>query len=285
MVRRWWRRFGPWLVPALIVIEVALVLSGRLDFGTAIIVVVALELLLGLAAIGRIVTAIRSARAARSAGVDGWTAAQDGLARVVPRPLARVILTEPRLLVELFRWLTGRHDAHAVGAFGYQQSMRLLIWAMFGLVVLEGAIVELVLALLLPHSVWPWIALGVHIYGLIWLAGFYASLVTLPHRLGERELRVRDGVFGEVVIAYSAITRARCQRQSNMGRSGFKITGRAALLAYGDATVTIDLAPRPRILVNGELLETEPSTLSITVDKPQEFVRALEHARSAYSSA
>lgn len=279
MVRRWWNHLGPWVVPTLLVVEVALVLSGRLALGTAVIVIVGVELLLALVAGTRIVAAVRVVRSSRASGIDGWAAAEDGLARLVPRPVARAILIEPRLLACLVRWLTGRHGASPATTFHYRRSMGLLIWACFVLALVEGAIVELVLTLVLPHSPWPWVSLGLHIYGLVWLAGFYASMVTRPHRLGEHGLWLRDSVFKEVVVPYAAITNARSQVYANTGRSGFKVTDHSALLAYGDATVSVTLDPSHCLQVNGESTSTPINVIRFTVDDSQAFVRALDQAQ------
>jgi|GEM_PF-6741633 len=279
MFRRWWKRLGPWVVPTLLVVEVALVLSGRLALGTAVIVIVGVELLLALIAGARIVAAVRVIRNSRASGIDSWEAAEDGLARLVPRPVARVILIEPRLLACLVRWLIGRHGASAATTFHYRRSMGLLIWTCFALVLVEGVIVELVLTLVLPHSLWPWVSLGLHIYALVWLAGFYASMVTRPHRLGERGLWVRDSVFNEVVVPYTAITNARSEVYANTGRSGFKVTDHSAVLAYGDATVAVTLAPEHSLHVNGEPTSTPVSVIRFTADDSQAFVRALDQAQ------
>lgn len=278
-MRGWLNRLGPWVVPALLVAEVALVLSGRLAPGTAVIVIVVVELLLVLIAGTRIMAAIRAMRSSRASGFDGWAAAEDGLARVVPRRVARVILIEPRLLACLVRWLTGRHGGSTGTAFSYHRSMGLLIWACFALALVEGAVVELVLVSVLPHGPWPWVSLGLHVYALLWLAGFYASMATRPHRLDEHGIRLRDSVFNEIVVPYAAIRDVRSEVYPNTGRSGFRVTDRSALLAYGDATVAVTLDSEHPLRINGESTSTPISLIRFTVDDAQAFRHALEKAR------
>lgn len=275
--RRMWDRAGPWLTPALVAVEVVLVWSGPLSLRDAVVIGLACEILLWLTIAGRAIAGLRRVRAGRAAGMDGWQAAEDGLAQVIPRRAAKIVLFEPRLLVCLARWLTGRHDARAAGAFGNDRWPRILIGGAIGLTVVEGAVVDLVLALALPGSVWVWVALGVHLYGIVWLLGFYASYVTRPHLLDDQKLRVRDAVLTELVVPYAAIPRARAVTTPNFGRSGLKVdeARKAATLAFGDATVIIDLDPAQPVEIAGRTDSVSLTSLTITADAPRDFVRAL----------
>lgn len=186
------------------------------------------------------------------------------------RPLAGVVLLELRLWSCLARWATGRypHDA----GFRYDRGLRLLIHAVIGLLVIEGAIVDLVLEVALPGTVWVWVWLGVHVYALLSLLGLLASWAVRPHLLDEHALRLRDGIVGELVIPYARITDARPARRSHVGRSGLKITGASGLLAFGDTTVELTLDPDGSVAL---------TSLAITVDTPHEFVDALRESIAA----
>lgn len=109
-------RVGPWLVPVLVVVEVALVATGHLGLGAAVAIVVGVELLLAMTAIQRTAAAGRRFRAARHAGQDGWASAEDAVAELLPRRLARIILLEVRLWTCLFTWAAGRHRAQVPGS-------------------------------------------------------------------------------------------------------------------------------------------------------------------------
>lgn len=285
MTRTAGRRLGPWLTLLFAAAEVALVTSGLLAIRTAVVVGVAVEVVLWLTAISRVLVAVRRYRSGRAEGLDAWAAAEDGLAQVVPRPLARLLLVEPRLAVCLVGWVIGRHEGRLPGAFSYGKSIRPLLGTVLALVVLEGAMAEALLAVMLPHTPWVWIALGVHCYALVWLAGFYASLVTRPHRLGSDGLVVRDGIFTELVIPYRAIAQARIVLSSNFGRSGLKVdpTTRIATLAYGDANVALDLDADQPIPVASTRTALHLAILCITVDDPPRFVAALHERTSTQS--
>jgi hypothetical protein len=265
------------MTPLLAVVEVSLVTSGLLTVRTAIIVGLVIEAVFWTTAIFRGMAAVRRYRSARQEGLDGWTAAEDGLARLVPRPAARLLLIEPRLLVCLARWVAGQHQGTSPDAFSYHRGIRPLLGSILMLVVVEGAVVEALLAFLLPGSPWVWVALGVHLYALVWLAGFFASMVTRPHRFRPDSLVVRDGIFTELVIPYVAIEGARVARHPNFGRSGLKVDPHTgdALLAIGDANVVIDLDPTRPIQPTRTGHPLALRTLRITVDEPADFVASL----------
>jgi hypothetical protein len=270
------------LIPVLLVVEVVLVVSGQLGLRTAVTVAVLVELLLVAMALGRTATAVRRFRAGRAAGLDLWAASEDALAQLVPRPLAQLILLEPRFWTCLARWVRGRHEGRAPTAFSYHRGLRIVTSTMFTLVLVEGVAVEIILAVVVPNTVWPWIALAAHLYGLVWLVSFHASLVTRPHLLTAHELWLRDGIFTEVLVPYAAIKDARLVTRPNFGRSGFKIdeAQHTATMAYGDINVALTLHPGQWLHVNGTLGDTELTTLWITADNPADFIRTLLHTRT-----
>lgn len=277
MTRALWRRAGPWMTPPLATVEVSLVVSGLLTIRTAIVVGAVLEAAFWTTAISRATTAVRRYRSAHREGLDGWAAAEDGLAQLVPRPAARLLLIEPRLLACLARWASGRREGTSARAFSYHRDIRPLFGAILALVVVEGAVVDTLLAVLLPGTPWVWVALGVHLYALVWLAGFLTSMVTRPHQLDPDALIVRDGIFAELAIPYTSIQAARVAHQPNFGRSGLKVdpdTG-GALLAVGDTNVAIDLDPARPVLRPGTACPLAIRSLRITVDEPASFVAAL----------
>lgn len=270
---------GPWILPVVVVLELIFVVSGRLDIGVAVGVAAAVEVLLVLTAVGRARAAVRSVRGALATGCDFWLASEDGLAQLMPRRLAHLILIEVRLWTALGRRLTARHGGQEGTAFGYHHGMAPLIWVIVALVAVEGAVVELVLLIALPHTPWPWISLALHAYSLIWVIGLLAAMTTRPHLLAGDELRLRDGVFAEIVIPVAAIRGARPTRHPNLGRSGFTVDDehQTATLAHADATVALSLDPLQRITVNGATYDGPLTTMRITVDNPDRLVAALRN--------
>ena len=90
-------KFLKWLLPALILINVALVWFEVLDLSDAIFVVVGFEVLALLVGGHQIFAAVRRYRRDRSKGLDFWTALRDGLAVLLPVTLANSAVSELRL--------------------------------------------------------------------------------------------------------------------------------------------------------------------------------------------
>lgn len=269
-VTSWQGRIGPWLTPILLAIEVALVWSGVLTLLNAVLIVVVVELVLATTVLSRGAVAVGRFRAARSDGRDAWAAAEDALGRMVPGRAARVLFVEARMWVCLLRWVTRRGPAGHT--FGYGRAMRPLLWVSLVLVIVEGVVVEMILAAVLgTGSPWVWLALGLHCYGLVWLGGFLGSLRVLPHEVDGYRVRLRDSVFTEISIPLTAVVSVAEHLCPNQGRSGLRVDQAGhALLAYGDATVRLHLTPEAGALIAGNPAG-HLRTLDVTVDEPAEF--------------
>lgn len=235
-----------------------------------LIAVTVVEVLLVAVAARGVFVAVRSWRANRAAGLDGWGAAEEGLAGILPRKVARLLLIEPRLFVSMIRWLcrkTGSEDG-----FGYQRGIRPLLAVIVGVLAVEGVIADVLVATLLSGP-WVWLVLVVHLYAVWWFVAFYASMVVRPHEAAADALRVRDGIFAELVVPWPAVRGVEVVRRPNFGRSGFKRdpTSSACLLAVGDATVRLELDPQQPVRTPDGPIGL--STLAITVDEPFAFRR------------
>ena len=177
-----------WLLPAVVVAEVILVRSGLLDVGSAVAVIVGIESLLLLVAGRQIVMALRRYRQGRGAGLDVWTAVEDGLSVLLPRPAARAVALEPRIWVCLGRWLL-RRGRLGEGEFPYHK--RSAVGVLLIVVVITSPVELLLLELLIPWTWLRWVLLVAGVYMLFWSFGFYASIVTLAHKLESAGLRLR----------------------------------------------------------------------------------------------
>lgn len=278
-MRRLWRRVGPWLTIVLVAVEVVLVWTGVLSLLGAVTIIVVVEAVLVITALGRGIVAVRAFRTGRGDGHDSWTAAEEGLAELVPPRLARILLLEARMWMCAARWITRRRPHGRT--FGYGASLRPIMRIVLGLLVVEGVVVEVVLAAALGHAdPWVWVALGLHVYGLIWIAGFLGSLTVLPHEVGARALVLRDSVFTTVTVPLAAIASAATQRRGHTGRSGLTVKDGTGLLAYGDATVRLALHPDAAVRVGPGPGPDGLRRLDVTADNPAAFVRAVDAARA-----
>lgn len=91
------RRILKLLLPVLVLAEVALVWLNLLDLRDAILIVAGLEVLLLLVGGHQILGAARRYRRNRSSVLDVWAALEDGLTIMLPRPVARLVVSEPHL--------------------------------------------------------------------------------------------------------------------------------------------------------------------------------------------
>jgi hypothetical protein len=267
------------LVPLVVLAEVFLVWSGVMDLGDAVLVVAGLEALLFLVGLGGLVVVVRRYRKEREAGLEPWRALEDGLSLVLPRTVARFVLHELRLLVSLFRW-TFRRVRLADHEFAYHR--RSLMRAIVPVVIVTSP-VELLVVHLLAQALSPWawlkwalLALGV--YAILWLLGLYSSLVALPHRLEERGLRLRHGLFAEGFVPYEEIkTALRKERKApNSGDGLSHGPGEDALYLSTGGKTDVALCLRAPRSMRGFLKETEPaSRIHLALDEPDRFVREL----------
>ena len=267
------------LVPLVVLAEAILVWSGAMDLGDAVLVVAGLEMVILLVGMGSMIFVVRRYRTRRRAGLGPWRALEDGLALVLPRSVATFVLHEPRLLVSLFRW-TFRRVRLDEGEFAYHR--RSLLRAIVPVVIvtspLELLVVHLLAQALSPWAWLKWALLALGVYSVLWLLGFYASLVTHPHRLEEKGLRLRLGVLADGFIPYqeieSVVRKQVTGPHSGDGLSHVPDEDSLYLTTGGKTDVSLLLrAPRS---VRGFLNETEPASLvHLAVDTPAGFVEEL----------
>jgi hypothetical protein len=282
------KRALKWLLPVLILAEVALVWSGLLDVGDAVLVLVGIETLLVLTGIGGIVLFARRYRRGRSAGLDLWAALEEGLAVLLPRRAARFVLHEPRLLAALFRW-TFRRVTPEDNEFGYHK--RSIMRAILPLVIVTSPIELLVVHLLASaFSPWGWVKwalLALGLYAILWLLGFYASLVTLPHSLQEDGLRLRYGAFADGFIPYREIASVeRASRRAPRSGDGLQTSpqGNEIYISISGKTDLTLLLHTPHT-VEGLFRTAGPAaTIHLAADEPKRLATELRGRIGEHSS-
>jgi hypothetical protein len=281
---RWWLV----VTVGLVALRLALGRAGLFDARAAAIVLAGLEALVLVVAGRQVVLAVRGYRRDRAAGLDVWAALEDGLAVLLPRPLARLAALEPRLWYCLSRWLTRRGRRTDGLEFPYHR--RSLIGAIVIVALLTAPVEILFFELVIP---WRWLRLVLlvsAVYAFVWLLGLYASLVVLPHRLESDALHLHYGALAEGRIPYTAIGAVeRARRSAPGGRDGPRVAdegGAPALyLAVGGRTdLTLRLRePRTFSGLRGPTLPVE--TVHLATDDPDRLLRALGERVFAASPA
>jgi hypothetical protein len=263
-----------WSLPALILVNVALVWSGILEAGTAIMVGAAIELMVALIAMRQVVVAIRLYRRDRAAGLDIETAVEDGIAVIFPRTVARVVALEPRIWIALFKWAFRRRPL-APNEFSYHK--RSAMGAFLALVLLTLPVELLLYEILIPWPTVRWILLVVSVYAVVWMLGLVASLRVLPYRLDAGGLRIRYGVLADGFVPYTLISAVELQRRKSPDQEGLRVVtgeGAAYLAAGGRTDLTLHL--REPIVLRG-LLKPHPPVRAIhlAADRPDALAAEL----------
>ncbi len=189
------------LVLVVIAVEVGLVLTGVIDFGSAARLVIAMELFLSVFAIAEIVIVLKAVRRAKASGLDLPAALDESLAAFFPGRVARYLRQEIMMVRALFMLLTGRRDvAEGEHPIRYASSLVVLLMA----VTVGDAVAAVLLHRLLPAGLRP-AALVLGVLGVVWLLGFVASLICYPHVVSADRLRLRFSVFHDITVPTAAV--------------------------------------------------------------------------------
>lgn len=272
------KRLLRWLLPVLVLVEVALVRLEILDLRDAVLILIAVEGLILLTGGTLLLSAVRQYRRNRASGFDGWRALESAFAVLLPRLAARLVVSELQLFYCLIKWALRRTGLRS-GEFSYHRRsmMDMLVLMIVFVSPVEILVIELLLQAFLPLLWLRLLVLFLGVYAVIWVLGFHASRVVLPHRLEESGLRLRHGIFAEGFIPYAEIRRLeKGRRRAPEWGDGLQTDGDKAFLAIGGNTdITLKLAS-PRSL-NGFLRPTKPvGTLYLAVDEPGNFAAELD---------
>ena len=204
------------------------------------------------------------------------------LGRVLPGRLVAVLLAEPRGFVAVVRWI--RRAGPAGQLFPHHRDVVIILWVITTMMVLEGAVVDVLLRVILGPSPWVWIALGLHMYFVYTIVAMYAAMVTRPHSLDSAALHLRSGLGFAATVPLIAIEAADAGRFPDFDRSRWKVDEDGnATMAPREANVRLTLAPGAEITVNGRSLPT-PRTIHITVDEPRRLAAAIVAVRDGAPS-
>ncbi len=221
-----------WASPVVLAVELALVLTGSLSLGRAVLAFVAVEAALALLCLRLTAVAVRAYRAARRDGTDPEPALEAATRAVLPDPIASLVLHEGRLVHSLLLWARGRQHGVPPGAvaIAYGRDDRAV-----GLALLTVSLVELVVVeLVIP---WPTVRLVLFllgVYGVVVVLGFIAGPVVRPHVLTEDSLRLRVGTWADVTLPLDAITEVARRRGNADGLVTF--VDSTLVLAVGNQT-------------------------------------------------
>lgn len=203
--------------------------------------------------------------------------AEATLSRVLPGKLVTALLAEPRGAAAIVRWGLRRRPAGQL--FSHHRDLVVLMWFLVAMTVLEGAVLDFVLRMVLGPSPWVWIALGLHLWAVYLMIAAYAGMVTRPHSLDHGVLRLRAGLGTEVAVAITAIEAASPGRYPDFDRSAWRVDGAGnATMAPNEANLRLTLVPGSEIAVNGRIIAA-PRMIHVTVDEARRLMAAVAAER------
>ncbi|GAA3996244.1 hypothetical protein GCM10022247_15240 [Allokutzneria multivorans] len=132
----------------------------------------------------------------------------------------------------LFLLLRGKKDVPEGGtAVGYSGESTTVLVAL-----LVASLVEIVaVEFLVPWATVRWILLVLSVYGVLWLLGHIASLITRPHVVSSETLLLRNGTGLAVSFPLAAVRAVRTERKGNHERQ-VAVVGEVLNIAAGDTT-------------------------------------------------
>ena len=264
-----------WILPALIIAEIALVWGQVLDAGTALLVGGGIEVLLLLVVGGEIVLMVRDYRRNRAAGLNVDVAVVEGLSVLLPRPVARFVALEPRIWICLYRWAFRRRP-QAADEFRY--SKRSMMGTMLAFAVMVVPVETLAYEFLIPWPLVRWILFLGTVYMTLWVVGLYASLQILPYRLEAAGIRLHYGLLADGFVPYAQIADVVVERaKAPGGQEGLRAVPQrsAAYLAAGGRT-DLTLRLHAPVVLQGMIKEAPPSrVLYLAADDPARLAAAL----------
>ncbi|MFH5232800.1 hypothetical protein [Antrihabitans spumae] len=276
------RRIGSWLPLGVVFMQALFVWSGLLSLRDGVIIGLILEIMLWSVLVIRAKPAIRKFRRDRADGVGGWVAAERALSEVVPARVARWILLEVRLWMSLVWWIFRRESRRQrPKTFAYHAGRRPIIIALVAFIAFDVVVLHLVLMLIFGNRPWIWLLAAVDVYGVVWIIGIYASMVTIPHRILRDSIELNNGFRDQLVVPMTAVkvVAQRVKDDSGIKQMAIQRDG-SALFSSGPANVAIELDDSASVIRRGEPLAQVPKTLYVTVDTPEEFVQSIRTDRN-----
>ncbi|WP_326558973.1 hypothetical protein [Micromonospora sp. NBC_01796] len=193
--------------------------------------------------------------------------------------LRRAAVTEAAMWRSMYMWALRRPLPLAPGdePFGYLGVIKPILGVFIGLSVVEIPILDLIVRNVVPWEPARWIMLGLSVWGLLWMIGFFASIKIHPHVIGDTGIRVRVGAGIDITVPRQEIeTVSRSYRSMPSGRSVQveEVGDRRVLHIVVGSQTSVDVRlrrPLTFVLPGGE---TEPvDELRLYADDPDAFVR------------
>jgi hypothetical protein len=201
--------------------------------------------------------------------------------------LRKVTAMEIAMWRSMYLWLRRKPVALAPGdqVFGYLGVVKPILGVFIGLSAVELPIFDLIIRKVVPWEPARWIALGLGVWGLLWMIGLFASLKINPHVIGAAGLRVRSGTSLDLTVPWTDVESVSKAYRSLPSGKGVQIEregDRTVLNIVVGSQTSVDLKLRAPVAFDLPKGRSEPvDVLRVYADDPDGFVRAARPALDA----
>ena len=199
----------------------------------------------------------------------------------------KVVAMEVATWRSMYVWLRRKPLATAPGdqVFSYLGVVKPIFGVFIGLSAVEVPIFDLIIRHVVPWQPARWIALGLGVWGLLWMIGLFASLKINPHVVGAAGLRVRNGTSLDFTVAWADVDRVSKAYRSQPSSKSVQVErdGERTVLNLGTGSQTsVDVRLRRPVDFGLPKGKSEPvHELRLYADDPDGLVRACRQATGA----
>ncbi|MFJ6198073.1 hypothetical protein [Micromonospora sp. NPDC092111] len=200
-------------------------------------------------------------------------------ARVGPL-VGRVAAMEAAMWRSLYVWARREALPLAPGdePFGYLGVVKPILGIFIGLSIVEIPILDMIVTNVVPWGPVRWIVLAVGIWGLLWMAGLYASMRIHPHVVGDTVLRVRLGSGIDIRIPWTDVEALRKRYRSLPSSKSVQVERegdrRVLCIPVGSQTSVDVLLRRPRTFDLPEGRSEPMDEVRLYADDPDGLLRS-----------
>ena len=263
-------KFLKWLLPLSFIV---IYITYRKTFGDQLLLVgVIIELALVIIIIIQALRTTKKYKDQRKYGKTFFIASEESLSLIMPSIIAKMCLHEIKIFYCLWIWITQRkHYTNTDFSYHKHSILGSLLIAIVFLTFLEIILFEIFLPIL-----WlKWLLLVASIYGLLWIIGFYASLIVLPHKVSKHGVHIYFGLSLDTFIPFKNLASIEYNKhQWDTASTGIIYTKKNNQIALTiDGRTDITIALQSPITVQTILKKySHVSKIHVAVDNPHLFL-------------
>ncbi|GEM_PF-1353495 len=232
----------------------------------------AVEVVLVVALFHRVRAAVKSIRQRGGQEVYAADALRKALEESLGRHIATSLLAAELSLIYFavagwFKQFSTDQPGALTFAYYGRNAFGVAIGALLGLVLVEAALLQVVLHQWNPAI--AWIALGVHLYLVFWIIGYYQSARLQPLVLTTKRLHLRSGLFWRAEVPLRDIAAVEKATIRVTEENGYRNTA-----VFGEADLVIRLT-QPVMLYGLFGISKQASIIGLAVDSPEALRLAL----------